>query len=33
MYAYHHTARLLRDPKALDHTRHAVEQLLDSSRA
>jgi AcrR family transcriptional regulator len=33
MYAYHHTARLLRDPRALDHTRHAVEQLLDSSRA
>lgn len=34
MYAFHHTARLLRDPKALDHTRHGVEQLLlASSRA
>lgn len=31
MYAYHHTARLLRDPKALDHTRAALEQLLASS--
>jgi AcrR family transcriptional regulator len=33
MYAYHHTARLLRDPKALDHTRRAAEQLLESARA
>lgn len=32
MYAFHHTARLLRDPKALDHTRHGVEQLLESCR-
>jgi AcrR family transcriptional regulator len=31
MYAYHHTARLLRDPKSLDHTRAALEQLLASS--
>jgi AcrR family transcriptional regulator len=33
MYAFHHTARLLRDPKALEHTRHGVEQLLASCRA
>jgi len=33
MYAYHHTARLLRDPKALDRTRRAAEQLLESARA
>jgi AcrR family transcriptional regulator len=33
MYAYHHTARLLRDPKALDRTRQAAEQLLESARA
>lgn len=32
MYAFHHTARLLRDPKALEHTRHGVEQLLASCR-
>lgn len=31
MYAYHHTARLLHDPKALDHTRAAVEQLIAGS--
>ena len=33
MYAYHHTARLLRDPKALDHTRAALEQLIEASLA
>lgn len=33
MYAYHHTARLLHDPKALDLTRAAVDQLLAQSRA
>ncbi len=33
MYAYHHTARLLRDPKALDHTRASLEQLLAASSA
>lgn len=33
MYAYHHSARLLRDPKALDLTRAALEQLLAASRA
>jgi AcrR family transcriptional regulator len=33
MYAYHHTARLLNDPKSLDHTRAALEQLLASSAA
>ncbi len=32
-YAYHHTARLLRDPKALDRARSAAEQLIESSRA
>jgi AcrR family transcriptional regulator len=31
MYAYHHTARLLRDPRALEHTKAALEQLLVSS--
>jgi AcrR family transcriptional regulator len=33
MYAYHHTARLLHDPKSLDHTKAALEQLLASSAA
>lgn len=33
MYAYHHTARLLHDPKALDLTRAAFEQLLAASSA
>ena len=33
MYAYHHTARLLRDPKALDHTKAALEQLIEASLA
>jgi AcrR family transcriptional regulator len=33
MYAYHHTARLLRDPKALEHTKGALEQLIAASSA
>jgi AcrR family transcriptional regulator len=33
MYAYHHTARLLRDPKALEHTKAALEQLIEASLA
>lgn len=33
MYAYHHTARLLRDPKSLEHTRAAFEQLVAASGA
>jgi AcrR family transcriptional regulator len=33
MYAYHHGARLLRDPQALDLTRAAFEQLLGQSSA
>lgn len=32
-YAYHHTARLLRDPMALERTRRAAEALFESSRA
>jgi len=32
MYAYHHTARLLRDPKALERTKAALEQLIASER-
>ena len=28
MYAYHHTARLLRDPKAIERTKAALEQLI-----
>ncbi len=32
MLGYHHAGRLLRDPEALEHTRAAFEQLLDSSR-
>jgi AcrR family transcriptional regulator len=31
MYAYHHTARLLKDPKSLGHTRAVLEQLLAAS--
>ena len=31
IYAFHHTARLLRDPKALEHTRRGLDQLLESS--
>jgi len=33
MYAYHHAARLLRDPNARDRTRQSFEQLLASSAA
>ena len=33
MLGYHHAARLMRDPKALEHTRHALDQLLDASAA
>jgi AcrR family transcriptional regulator len=32
MFGYRHAGRLLRDPDALDRTRAAFEQLLDSSR-
>lgn len=32
-YAYHHTARLLRDPAALDRTRRAAAALFESARA
>ena len=33
MLGYHHAARLMRDPKARDHTRHALDQLLEASAA
>lgn len=33
IYAFHHTARLLRDPKALERTRQGFEQLIEASRA
>lgn len=33
MYAYHHTARLLRDPRSLERTRQSFEQLLAASAA
>jgi AcrR family transcriptional regulator len=33
MYAYHHTARLLHDPRALEHTKGALEQLIAASSA
>jgi AcrR family transcriptional regulator len=33
MYAYHHAARLLRDPQALEHTKTALDQLIVSSSA
>ncbi len=33
MLGYHHATRLLRDPKALAHTRLALEQLLAASAA
>ena len=31
MLGYHHAARLMRDPKALEHTRQALDQLLEAS--
>jgi AcrR family transcriptional regulator len=31
IYAFHHTARLLRDPLALSHVRQSFEQLLAAS--
>jgi AcrR family transcriptional regulator len=33
MLGYHHAARLMRDPKALQHTRLALDQLLAASAA
>ena len=33
MVGYDHAARLMRDPKALDHTRCALAQLLEASAA
>jgi AcrR family transcriptional regulator len=33
MLGYHHAARLLRDPKAREHTRKALDQLLEASAA
>jgi AcrR family transcriptional regulator len=33
MLGYHHAARLMRDPKALEHTREALDQLFASSAA
>jgi AcrR family transcriptional regulator len=33
MLAFHHTARLLRDPKAREHARRGVDQLIESARA
>ena len=33
MLGYHHAARLMRDPKALQHTRRALDQLLEASAA
>ena len=33
MLGYHHAARLMRDPKALAHTRQALDQLLLTSAA
>jgi AcrR family transcriptional regulator len=33
MLGYHHAARLMHDPKALEHTRHALDQLLAASAA
>jgi len=32
IYAFHHASRLLGDPKALDHTRTGLDQLLESVR-
>jgi AcrR family transcriptional regulator len=33
IYAFHHAARLLRDPRALEHTRRGLDQLIESARA
>jgi AcrR family transcriptional regulator len=33
MYGYHHASRLMNDPKALDRTRAAFDQLLELARA
>jgi AcrR family transcriptional regulator len=33
MYGYHHASRLMNDPKALDRTRTAFDQLLAASAA
>jgi AcrR family transcriptional regulator len=33
MLGYHHAARLMHDPKALEHTRQALDQLLEASAA
>jgi len=33
MLGYHHAARLMRDPRARDHTRSALDQLLTASAA
>ena len=33
MLGYHHAARLMRDPKAREHTRQALDQLLAASAA
>ena len=33
IYAFHHTSRLLRDPKALEHTRRGLDQLIASATA
>ena len=31
IFAFHHTARLLRDPKAHEHIRSGIDQLLESA--
>ena len=33
MLGYHHAGRLMRDPKAREHTRQALDQLLESASA
>ncbi len=33
IYAYHHSTRLLRDPKSLEHTRRGLELLIESVKA
>ncbi len=32
IFAFHHTARLLRDPKAPEHIRRGLDQLIESAR-